>query len=93
MRDPSHAGAEDLQALRWNGQAMLAEGQTMAAQGELMTAEADAMIARHAIQGADASALHRAAQTLRDVGADLYLNGQQMMDYADRLRQSLGEYP
>jgi hypothetical protein len=93
MRDPSHAGAEDLQALRWNGQAMLAEGRIMAGQGELLTSEADAMIARHALQGADAAAVHHAAQTLHDVGSDLQQNGQQMVDYADRLRQSLGEYP
>ena len=93
MRDPSHAGAQDLQALRWNGQAMLAEGRTMADQGELMAAEAAAMAVRHDLRGADAAELRQPAQTLRDVGGYLQQNGQQMIDYADRLRRSLGVYP
>ncbi len=93
IHDPSHAGAADLQALRWNGQAMLAEGRTMAGQGDLMATEANAMIARHSLQGADAAAVRQSAQTLRDVGGYLQQNGQQMIDYADRLRQSLGGYP
>ena len=93
MRDPSHAGAQDLQALRWNGQAMLAEGRAMADQGALMATEADAMVARHTLQGTEATDLRRPPRTLQAVGGSLQQNGQQMIDYADRLRRSLGGYP
>lgn len=90
LHDPKGAGAADLQALRWNGQAMRAEGKTMAEHGRVMAEEAEAMIARHALPGPAADELRRAARTMREVGGHLESNGQAMLDYAERLRWSMG---
>lgn len=90
LHDPSRARAADLEALRWNGLAMQAEGRMMAEHGRLMVEEAELMVARHQLDGPAAGDLRQAAQTLREVGAHLQANGQAMVDYADRLRCSLG---
>lgn len=92
LHDPSRAREVDLEALRWNGLAMRAEGRTMAEHGQIMAEEAEVMVARHGLDGQAAADLRQAAQTLREVGGHLEGNGQAMIDYADRLRRSLG-YP
>jgi len=90
LHDPSRARAVDLEALRWNGLAMQAEGRMMAEHGRLMLEEAELMVARHQLDGQAAADLRQAAQTMREVGSHLEGNGQAMIDYADRLRRSLG---
>ena len=92
LHDPSKARDIDLEALRWNGLAMRAEGRNMAEHGRVMVQDADLMVARHQLQGEAAVNLRQAAQTMREVGDHLAGNGQEMIDYADRLRRSLG-YP
>ncbi len=93
LHDPGQARrAVDLEALRWNGEAMRAEGRTMAEHGRVMAEEAEIMVSRHALQGQAATALRQAAQTMQAVGGHLEQNGQGMLDYAARLRRSLG-YP
>lgn len=92
LHDPSRARAVDLEALRWNGLAMQAEGRMMAEHGQIMAEEAEVMVVRHRLDGQAAADLRQAAQTLRGVGSHLEGNGQAMIDYADRLRRSLG-YP
>jgi hypothetical protein len=90
LRDPSRARELDLEALRWNGLAMRAEGQNMAEHGRLMTEQVEVMVARHGPDDQSAADLRQAAQTMHDVGGYLGQNGQAMMDYAGRLRQSMG---
>jgi hypothetical protein len=90
LHDPSRARAVDLEALRWNGLAMQAEGRMMAEHGQLMVEEAELMVARHGLAGQVAADLRQAAQAMREVGAHLQGNGQAMIDYADRLRRSMG---
>lgn len=90
LHDPSKARDVDLEGLRWNGLAMRAEGQTMAEHGQVMAEEAEVMVARYGLTGQAAADLRQAAQTMREVGGHLAGNGQEMIDYADRLRQSLG---
>ncbi len=90
LHDPSRAREIDLQALRWNGLAMRAEGQTMAEHGRVMSEEIDIMVARHSLDGQAATDLRQAARTMQEVGGNLAQNGQSMIDYADRLRQSMG---
>jgi len=69
---------------------MQAEGRMMAEHGQLMVEEAELMVARHQLDGPAAADLRQAAQTLREVGGHLEGNGRAMIDYADRLRRSLG---
>jgi hypothetical protein len=90
LHDPSRAREIDLQALSWNGQAMRAEGQTMAEHGRVMTEEVEVMVARHALEGQAATDLRQAARAMLEVGGYLAQNGQSMINYADRLRQSMG---
>lgn len=90
LHDPSRARGVDLEALRWNGLAMRAEGQNMADHGRVMVEEAEVMVTRHQLQGQAAADLLQAAQTMREVGGHLTGNGQAMIDYAERLRRSLG---
>jgi hypothetical protein len=90
LHDPSRARELDLQALSWNGQAMRAEGQTMAEHGRVMAEEVELMVVRHGLEGRAATDLRQAARTMQTVGGDLAQNGQRMIDYADRLRRSMG---
>ena len=90
LHDPSRATGSDTEALRWNGLAMRGEGQNMTDHASVMTEEVALMIERHNLQGQAAADLRAAVQTMRDVGATLTKNGQEMLDYADRLRRSLG---
>jgi hypothetical protein len=90
LHDPSRAREIDLSALMWNGQAMRAEGRNMLDHGRIMAEEAEVMIARHGVDGQAATDLRQSAATLRQVGGYLEQNGQSMIDYADRLRRSLG---
>ncbi|MCC7106394.1 MAG: hypothetical protein IT307_14755 [Chloroflexi bacterium] len=91
LHDPSRArNGLDLDALRWNGLAMQAEGRIMTEHGQTMAGEADTMASRHAVSGPGAAAVRQAAQTMQQVGKHLEGNGQSMIDYADRLRRTLG---
>jgi hypothetical protein len=90
LHDPSTTREIDLEGLRWNGLAMAAEGRTMAEHGRVMAEEAGAMIARHGLSGQAAADLRQAAQTMQQVGGHLEGNGRGMIDYADRLRRSMG---
>ena len=90
LHDPSRARSTDLEALRWNGRAMSAEGRTMAEHGRVMVEEAEEMVARHGLVGEAGADLVHAAAAMQRVGGDLEQNGQAMIDYADRLRRSLG---
>jgi hypothetical protein len=90
LHDPSRARELDLSALMWNGQAMRAEGRNMLDHGRIMAEEAEIMIARHGAEGQVATDLRQAAVTLRQVGGYLEQNGQSVIDYADRLRRSMG---
>ena len=91
LHDPSKArGALDLDALRWNGLAMQAEGRNMADHGRVMAEETDVMAARHTVDASTITALGHAAQTMQTVGGHLSANGQEMLDYAERLQRSLG---
>jgi hypothetical protein len=90
LHDPGNAGSVDLEELRWNGEAMRAEGRNMAEHGRLMNEEVDLMAGRHRLDDQAAADLRRAAQTMLTVGDHLAQNGQAMVDYADRLRRSMG---
>lgn len=90
LHDPSKARTVDVEALRWNGLAMRGEGQNMLDHAQIMTEEAELMIERHGLQGQAATDLRAAAATMRQVGGYLMQNGQGMMDYADRIRRSMG---
>ena len=83
-------GGADLEALRWNGQSMVAEGRNMAEHGRVMAEEAEVMVERHSLQGRAADELRQAAQTMVEVGGHLRSNGREMVDYTDRLRRSMG---
>ena len=69
---------------------MRAEGRNMPDHGRIMAEEAEIMITRHGLEGQAAADLRKAATTLRQVGGYLEQNGQSMIDYADRLRRSMG---
>ena len=90
LHDPSRARQIDLEALRWNGMAMRGEGQIMTDHGRVMAEEVEVMVARHGLQGPTAADMRQAAQTMSEVGGHLMQNGQAMMDYADRIRRSMG---
>jgi hypothetical protein len=91
LHDPSKArSAMDLDALRWNGEAMRAEGRTMAEHGRVMAEEAELMTAAHGLSRQRADDLRQAATVMRQVGGHLERNGLEMIDYADRLRRSMG---
>ncbi|MCC7106548.1 MAG: hypothetical protein IT307_15525 [Chloroflexi bacterium] len=90
LHDPSRAREVDLQALRWNGLAMRAEGRNMADHGRNMAEDVELMITRHGLDGQAAADLRQTAATTKQVGGYLEQNGQSMIDYADRLRQSMG---
>jgi hypothetical protein len=90
LHDPSDAKQVDLDALRWNGETMRAEGHNMAAHGQVMAEEVELMVERHGLQGQAADDLRSSARVMIDVGQNLEQNGQEMIDYADRLKKSLG---
>ncbi len=91
VHDPSQARTPvDMEALRWNGLSMQAEGRGMADHGRAMADQIDAMSARHVLDSQTVLSLRHAAQTMQTVGGELEQNGQAMLDYADRLRRSLG---
>lgn len=90
LHDPSKARSVDLEALRWNGEAMVAEGRNMAEHGRLMQEEVNVMLVRHGLSNQVEADLRLAAQTMLTVGSHLQQNGQQMVEYAARLRRSLG---
>jgi hypothetical protein len=90
LHDPSRARSIDLEALRWNGLAMRAEGRNMAEHGALMIEEVQLMSARHGLDVRAASELSEAVMTMQVVGGHLEQNGQAMIDYADRLRRTMG---
>jgi hypothetical protein len=83
-------GGADLEALRWNGQSMVAEGRNMAEHGRVMGEEVEVMVERHRLQGRAADELRQAAQAIVEVGGHLRSNGREMVDYTDRLRRSIG---
>ena len=90
IHDPSKASRVDVQALRWNGMAMRGEGQNMIDHARIMAEEVELMVERHGLQGQAAADLRQAVQTMGEVGGHLMQNGQEMMDYADRIRRSMG---
>ena len=90
VHDSSRAREVDLEALRWNGLAMRAEGRNMLDHGRNMADEVEIMIARDQLDDQAAADLRQSAATVRQVGGYLEQNGQSMIDYADRLRRSLG---
>lgn len=90
LHDPGRARAADLEALRWSGLAMRSEGENMAEHGQLMADEIALMVAQHKLDAAVEAGLRQAAETLRAVGGHLQQNGQAMVNYADRLRRSMG---
>lgn len=90
LHDPTRAREVDLSALMWNGQAMRGEGRNMLDHGRIMAEEAEIMISRHGVEGQAATDLRQSATTVRQVGGYLEQNGQSMIDYADRLRRSMG---
>jgi len=90
LHDPSRAREIDLEALRWNGLAMRGQGRNIIEHGRLMAEEVELMIPQHGLDGQAANDLRQAAATMQRVGGYLEQNGQAMIDYADRLRRSLG---
>jgi hypothetical protein len=90
LHDPTNASSVDIEALLADGLEMKSEGQNMADHGNVMTKEVSMMVDQHKLGGQAATDLRSAAQTMQDVGSRLANNGQQMIDYADRLRRSLG---
>ncbi len=80
----------DIDALRWNGLAMQSEGQSMSLHARLMAQEIDWMTPQHNLNAQTATDLRQAAQALADASDRLTANGQTMMEYANRLRQSIG---
>jgi hypothetical protein len=71
---------------------MQAEGQSMADHGRVMAEDIAGMLAGHDVAAPAAADLREAAQDMRTVGDHLALNGQEMINYADRMLRSLG-YP
>jgi hypothetical protein len=90
LHDPSRASSTDLEALRWNGLAMRSEGRNMVEHGRVMVEEVELMVARHGLEGQAATDLRATAATMQQAGGYLEQNGEEMVDYADRLRRSLG---
>ncbi len=90
LHTASQGNTVDIDALRWNGMAMQGEGQTMTVQATLMAQQIDWMTPQHSLNAQTATDLWQATQTLTDAGNRLTANGQAMMDYANRLRQSVG---
>lgn len=90
LHNASQGNSVDIDALRWNGLAMQSEGQSMSLHARLMAQEIDWMTPQHNLNGQTATDLRQAAQALVDAGNRLTANGQAMMDYANRLRQSIG---
>ena len=91
VHDPSRIrGSVDVAALNSDGEAMLAEGRNMASHGRVMAEETAVMVERHNLQGQTAAELSWAAQLMIDVGNSLAWNGQEMINYAEQLRRSLG---
>jgi hypothetical protein len=48
------------------------------------------MVERHALEGPAEGELRSSAQVMIEVGRHLEQNGQEMIDYADRLKKTLG---
>ena len=90
IHDPSKARGVNIEALRWNGLAMRGEGQNMVDHATIMAEEVELMVQRHGQQGQAATDLRQAVEGMRRSGGHLKENGQAMMDYADRLRRSMG---
>lgn len=90
IHDPSKARGVNIEALRWNGLAMRGEGQNMIDHAAIMAEEVELMVQRHGLQGQAAADLRRAVEVMRQAGGHLKQNGQAMIDYADRLRRSMG---
>lgn len=90
IHDPSKARGVSIEALRWNGLAMRGEGQSMLDHATIMAEEAQVMVERHGLQGQAAADLRQAVEVMRQAGGHLKENGQAMMEYADRLRRSMG---
>lgn len=90
LSDPSNAKQVDLEALRWTGEAMQSEGRNMRDHGKTMAEEAELMVQLHGLTGQPADDLRQAARTMIQVGDQLDSNGQEMVAYAERLRQTLG---
>lgn len=90
IHDPRGARSVDLEALRWNGQAMRSEGRTMAEHGLVMAEEVALMVNLHRLSDDAASDLRSSTQTMIDVGQRLEQNGNEMIDYTDRLRRRMG---
>lgn len=90
IHDPSKARGVNIEALRWNGLAMRGEGQNMIDHATIMAEDVELMLQRHGLQGQAATDLRQAVEVMRQAGSHLKENGQAMMDYADRLRRSMG---
>ena len=90
LHEPGRAREIDLEALRWNGLAMRAEGQTMAEHGRIMIENLGVMASRHPVADQTEADLSQAAEEMRTTGGHLAANGQAMIDYAERLRRSMG---
>jgi hypothetical protein len=90
LHDPSKAGAIDIEALRDNGLAMQSESQNMVAHAHVMAQAINVMVAQDMVDDQIAADLRRAVQILGEAGNQLGQNAQQMVEYANRLHQSLG---
>lgn len=90
LHDPSKASAINIDALRDDGLAMQGEARNMVEHAHVMAQFVDVMVAQHMVDDQTAADLRQAVQVLGDVGNRLGQNAQQMVDYANRLHQSLG---
>ena len=90
LHDPSQARSVDLEALRWNGLAMRSEGRNVGEHGRVMAEQVEVMVARHGLEGQAVTDLRQTAAEMQQVGGFLEQNGEEMVDYAGRLRRSLG---
>jgi hypothetical protein len=90
MQESTQAMQQAGEALHWNGLSMRGVGQNMVDHARIMAEEVEVMIERHGLQGQAGDDLRRAVQVMREVGGHLMQNGQEMMDYAHRIRRSMG---
>jgi hypothetical protein len=90
LHDPSRARSVDLDALRWNGEAMQGEGKHMLEHVRAMNEDLAVMAALHQVDQSTASELRAAVEAVSAAGTHIAQNGRAMVDYADRTRRSLG---
>jgi hypothetical protein len=80
----------DIEALRWNGEYMRDEGGRMVTHAMEMWRQVETMGSEHSLDRQTATELQTATQTLMAAGEHARQSGQSMIDYADRLRRSIG---